>query len=47
VEGIPAVTLTRLSPVTRDDVEMYPVQIDFEEGEHPALRIIDNSNVPF
>jgi hypothetical protein len=46
VDGIPAVTMTRLSPVTRDDVEMFPLQLDFEE-EQPRLRLVDTSNVPF
>ena len=47
VESIPAVTMTRLSPVTRDDVEMFPLQLDFEENETPSLRLVDTSNVPF
>ena len=47
VEGIPDVQLTKLPIVIRDDVEMFPLLIVFEETETPSEVRPPLTNVPF
>lgn len=47
VEGIPAVTMTKLPAITRDDIEMWPLVIVFGEPTETPIDLPPTINVPF